>query len=221
MKIVHWSDFNCPNSYIGLNRIIKAVNELDLEFEWEMKAFELEPQLSAKESIPTITRYAVKYQLTTQDAKREINELEEIARDEGLHLNYKDTQLTNSRDAHRLVKYAQKNNPEKSLELICEIFKANFSKNQKISDHQILTDIAVSCGFNKKEIKNILSSDSYDVEVSLDEEDARFNGLYSIPFYIIMVNEDQLSVPGAFEKEDFKIAIKDMISGEINQKTFI
>ena len=48
MKIIHWSDFNCPYSYIGLKRLSDAVNELDLDPEWELKAFELEPMLDIK-----------------------------------------------------------------------------------------------------------------------------------------------------------------------------
>ena len=52
-------------------------------------------------------------------------------------------------------------------------------------------------------------------------EDARFNGLNSVPFYILTYNEEQLSIPGAFEKNDFKIALNDLISGEIKLKTFI
>ncbi len=41
MRIVFWSDFNCPYSYIGLNRLSQAIDELNLECKWEMMAFEL------------------------------------------------------------------------------------------------------------------------------------------------------------------------------------
>ena len=37
MRIIFWSDFNCPNSYIGLHRLKQAVDELDIEVEWQMK----------------------------------------------------------------------------------------------------------------------------------------------------------------------------------------
>jgi predicted DsbA family dithiol-disulfide isomerase len=46
-------------------------------------------------------------------------------------------------------------------------------------------------------------------------------GIEAIPFYMLNHREEQLTVPGAFEKDDFKIAIKDMISGELESKTFI
>ena len=46
MIIEYLSDFNCPYSYIGLNRIKNICNELNLDVKWEMKSFELEPGLS-------------------------------------------------------------------------------------------------------------------------------------------------------------------------------
>jgi len=36
-----------------------------------------------------------------------------------------------------------------------------------------------------------------------------------------MHNEEQLAIPGAFEKIDFKIALEDLISGNLRYKTFI
>jgi len=42
MKILYLSDFNCPYSYIGLNRMKNVCNELNLNVEWELKSFELD-----------------------------------------------------------------------------------------------------------------------------------------------------------------------------------
>ena len=46
-------------------------------------------------------------------------------------------------------------------------------------------------------------------------------GVESIPLYFLNISEEQLIVPGAFEKEDFKIALQDMINGEIESKSFL
>ena len=58
-------------------------------------------------------------------------------------------------------------------------------------------------------------------EVEMDIEDALFNGIYAIPHFIISIDNHNLIVPGAFEKDAFKVAIEDMMSGEIKNKTFI
>ena len=198
MRVVFWSDFNCPYSYIGLNRLSQAIDELNLECEWEMMAFEL----------------PLKHSFTAS----QIREIEEIAESEGLsiHLN----ELTSSRNAHRLVKFTKENCPESLLELIFKIYEANFS-DRDISNHDVLIDISRKCGLDGNAVKDFLSTKKYKVEVEVDTEEAVFNGITSVPHYTIHTADHQLIIPGAFEKEDFKIALEDLVSGEIRKKSFL
>lgn len=221
MKIVHWSDFNCPNSYIGLNRLKQAIDELELNTEWEMKPFELHPTLFDTPANSMTTEYIIKYGIGPDEANEIIKETEEIAKSEGLDINYKDVRLTSSRNAHRLVRYVQNKHPEKSLELIFKIFEANFIANETISDIDVLVSVAAGIGLDENEVRNLLEGESYMFEVQLEEEESIIMGIEAIPFYMITINDEQLTVPGAFEKEDFKIAIRDMISGEMESKTFL
>lgn len=221
MKITFWSDFNCPNSYIGLYRLKKATDELNIKVEWEMKPFELYPTLFDTPTGSIITQNILKYGLTPEIAEKRIIETEAIALSDGLDMNYKDIQLTSSRNAHRLVKYIKNKYPEMIVKVIFKIYEANFQKNSIIADVNVLADICVSLGLDENEIKNMLESDSYDFEVQIDEEDAIVMGVESIPLYFLNISEEQLIVPGAFEKEDFKIAITDLINGEIESKSFI
>ena len=122
MRIIYWSDFNCPNSYIGLVRLKKAVDELDLDVKWEMKPFELYPTLFDTPTNSVTTENVLKYGITPEDAKAQIAETEKIALGDGLEINYKDVKLTSSRNAHRLVKYVQNKHPDISQDLIFKIF---------------------------------------------------------------------------------------------------
>ncbi|MBE6489239.1 MAG: hypothetical protein E7Z83_00035 [Methanobrevibacter sp.] len=221
MKIVHWSDFNCPNSYIGLNRLKQAIDGLELNAEWEMKPFELHPTLFDTPANSMTTEYVIKYGISPDEANEIIKETEDIAKSEGLDINYKDVRLTSSRNAHRLVRYVQNKHPEKSLELIFKIFEANFIANETIADIDVLVSVAAGIGLDENEVRNLLEGESYMFEVQLEEEESIIMGIEAIPFYIITINDEQLTVPGAFEKEDFKIAIRDMISGEMESKTFL
>ena len=196
MKIMHWSDFNCPYSYIGLKRLSDAVDELDLNPQWELKAFEL--------ALKPSDNY---------------DEIGEIAKEDGLTI--KSPQLAPSRNAHRLAKFVQKNYHDLSQELIFKIYEANFTRNENIADIDVLANIAGSVGLKEDEARQMLLKNTYDFEVELDTEDAVFNGITSIPHYILHVDGQQLIVPGAFEKEDFKTALKDLISGEMKYKTFL
>ncbi|MBQ2831371.1 DsbA family protein [Methanobrevibacter sp.] len=196
MKIEYYSDFNCPYSYIGLKRLTDAVNELNLTPKWELKSFEL--PLSNKINF---------------------KEVEENTKNDNLTI--KPISLTSSRNAHRLTKFVQKNYPELSQELIFKIYKANFEKNKTISDIGVLSEITASIGLNPDEISKMLLSKSYDLEVELEMQDAVFNGITAIPHYSIYIDGQRLIIPGAFEKEDFKIALEDLASGNIKEKTFI
>jgi predicted DsbA family dithiol-disulfide isomerase len=198
MRVVFWSDFNCPYSYIGLNRLSQAIDELNLECEWEMMAFELPLQHSFTAS--------------------QIREIEEIAKSEGLTIHL--SELTSSRDAHRLVKFTKENCPESLLELIFRIYEANFS-DKDISSHEVLIGISKELGMDESIIEDFLSARTYKVEVEVDTEEAVFNGITSVPHYTIHTADHQLIIPGAFEKEDFKIALKDLTSGEIRKKSFL
>lgn len=196
MKIEHYSDFNCPYSYIGLKRLSDAASELDLKPKWEMKSFEL--PLS----------HEIDYE-----------EVREIAERDNLIIN--DVKLNSSRNAHRLAKFVQNKCPENSQELIFKIYEANFEKREDISDIDVLVRIASSLGIDEDKSRKMLSGKTYNLEVELDTQDAVFNGITAIPHYSLYVDGQRLIVPGAFEKEDFKIALKDLISGEIRYKTFL
>ena len=221
MKIKHWSDFNCPNSYIGIHRLKKAVDEVDVEVEWEMKPFELYPTIFDTPTGSIITQNILQYGQTPETAEEKIIELEKIAHEDGLEMNYQNIQLTSSRKAHRLVNYIQNKQPELSMEVILRIYHANFVENKVIADTDVLVEITNELGLDEKEIRDFLEGESYSFEVQIDEEDAIQMGVESIPLYILNSSDDQLIIPGAFEKEDFRIAIEDLINGEIQSKSFI
>lgn len=218
MRIIYLSDFNCPYSYIGLNRVKNAVCELNLDVEWEMKSFELEPNAR---NFSAADRFAVKNGLSAKDAKKEIDELEKIAQNEGLHINYQNLIINSSKDAHRMAKYVQNNYPELSQELIFKIFESNFMKNEDISNHDVLIKIATSCGLDEDELGEMLKGNSQEIEVELDMYEAISNGITTVPYYFVEHNDERLLIPGVFEKESFKIAFEDFINGEMNSKTFL
>ena len=220
MRIIYLIDFNCPYSYIGLERIKKACKSLDLDVEWEMKPFELEPEAGKRHTISITERYSDKYNLSVEQASDRISEIEKIALDDGLKINFKDIKLTSSKDALRLTKFVQSNYPEMTLDLVDKIFYSNMVKNENIADINILTDIAISCGLDESEARKILENNYYNIEVFLDMEDAISNGITSTPCFILNEKEERLIIPGVFSAEEFEVAIKDFADGNIESKTY-
>ena len=221
MRIIYLIDYNCPYSYIGFERIRKACEDLEVDAEWEMKSFELEPTAGKRPAMSTAERYAQKYEMSLEDAKAKIAEIEEIALDDGLKINYRDMPLTSSKDALRLTKFTENMHPEITLKLVEEIFHSRLCKNENIADNKVLTDIAVSCGLEESEAKKIIENNYYNIEIFLDQEEALTNGITATPCFIIFLKEERLIIPGVFTTEEFKTAIKDMMSGEMAGKTYI
>ena len=219
MKIIYWSDFNCPYCYIGNTRLKKAIDELNLDIKMERKAFELEPEESDEIATPMKNHYARKYGIPEFEAIDELKEIDEIGRQEGLNYDYSNSKITSSRNAHRLVKLASSKMDDELVDNICEkLSQAFLCEGKTLSDKEVLIEIGTSEGLNKDEIEEMLNSDKYQVEVQIDEDDARLNGVNSVPFYFIEKGDETLAIPGALTIEGFKNALKDLISGDIEDK---
>lgn len=209
MKITYIIDYNCPYSYIGLKRIRKACENLDLDAEWEMRPFEIEPQAGKRTTMSITERYVEKYDLSQKEASEKIKEIEEIAHKEGLEMNFKDITLTSSKDALRFSKYVQNNHPELTLSLVDEIFKANMVENINLTDLDILADIAVSCGIEENDARKILENNYFNIEVFRDMEDITSMGIISTPCFILEENGEELIIREVFSIEEFETALKD------------
>ena len=221
MDIIYMIDFNCPYSYIGLERLKKACEKVNIDVEWEFKPFELEPLTGKRPLMSTAERYAEKHEIVLEDALDEISEIEEIAADEGLKINYRDMPLTSSKDALRLCKFCQNIHPEIALRLVEEIFRFRLVENENIADIKVLHKIAVSCGIEDSEATKILENNYYNIEIYLDQEEAVSYGINATPCFILNHKGERLIVPGVFSAEEYENALEDMISGKIEEKTFV
>lgn len=221
MNIIYLIDFNCPYSYIGLERLRNAVENQNIDVEWEMKPFELETEAGKRPTVSTTERYMEKYGLSEKEAQEKIEEIEKTASDDGLEINFKDTLLTSSKDALRLCKFTQNVHPEITLNLVEKIFYSNLVENENIADVNVLTDIAVSCGLEEFEAKKILENNYYNIEAFLDKEEALSHGITATPCFILNHKGERLIIPGVFSTEEFETALKDIISGEIKDKSFV
>lgn len=219
MNILYMIDFNCPYSYIGLKRVQKAVENLGIDAEWELKSFELEP-LVGKDSISSIDRYAEKYDISKQEAENMISEIEEIAVSDGLELHFKNLTLRSSKDAHRISKFVQNKYPNLALELVEKIFSSNFVENENIADNKLLSELAISCGVDESDVKKILDNNYYNIEVELDKEEALSHGITATPCFILIKKEEKLIIPGVFSTEEFETALKDFDEGNIKSKSY-
>jgi len=211
MKIEIWSDYACPYCYIGKRRLEKALEnfsdreDIDISF----KSFELDPSASYKTTTNTRDRISAKYRISIQKAQQMIDSITEHAKRVGLDYNYGTTRYTNTFDAHRIAKYAETKG--KGLEISEKLLHAYFNENKQMSDHKVLTDIAIEIGLNKLEVENILKKKKFAADVRNDERESDRLGIQAVPFFLI---NGKYSISGVQSSKVFKKAIEKALQEE-------
>ena len=208
MKIEVWSDYACPFCYIGEKRLSRALTEIGKDVEVEFKSFELDPTASKDVISATDERFAQKYGLSLDAARKKIEQISLMGRREGIDFKYLTTRYTNTFDALRLTKFAQEKGHN---EIISKLFDAYFTKNLELSDHKVLKKIAVECGLDENEVEEVLNSDKYAAEVREDERKAALIGIHGVPYFII---GGKYGLSGAQPVEILKQAINEALTEE-------
>ncbi|MEE1129138.1 MAG: DsbA family oxidoreductase [Methanobrevibacter sp.] len=210
MKITYWSDFACPYCYIGNTRLKRAIKDLDLDVDFDVRAFELDQNAPKDVESTTVERFSMKYGLSLEDAEKQVNQISQLGINEGINFKYDTTLYTNTRDAHRLMKLAQsKNNPQIVEKLANLLFDAYFVKNLKLADKEVLLEVGLQAGLNEKEMNDVLNSELFNTQVEADEGIALSGGIHAVPFYLL---DNKYSIPGALSYEDFKSVLTQIIA---------
>ena len=206
MKVQYWSDYACPYCYIGETNLRHALEELGVKYEFEMKAFELDPYAKKSAGGDVVAMFAAKYRLSIEDAKARVNSINEMARAAGLDFDYSKVFHTNTFDAHRLSKLSMEKGGREMADRMSErLYKAYFSEWLDLGDADILTKLGTEAGLDPEDIRAMLESKDYSEPVKLDERQAQMNRISSVPCFLI---EDTVAIPGAMPKEQFIEVIK-------------
>lgn len=208
MTLTIWSDFACPYCYIGEKRLQRAIEELGLkdQVEIDYRAYELDPYAPKEVVSTTPERFAKKYRLSLDDAKKQVEQISSLGREIGIDFRYATTQYSSTRDAHRLMKLAEAKYNRATVEKLNEVlFAAYFTENLVLADHKVLLDKAVSVGMDEKEVKDMLESNLYDDEVRFDEREAAMRGVRGVPYIVFGGN---FAIPGAMSVDGFKSALE-------------
>ena len=217
MKITYWSDYACPYCYIAEQRLKRVIRDLGAEdkIELEMKSFQLDPSAKNEYVGSTVVRFARKYGLPMELAEKQIEQISQLGRDEGIDFHYAETRFTNTMDAHRLTKYVQMNKGHRFAEKVIEsLFDAYFTKNLELSNKEVLKACGIESGLAEDEIDSVLNSDDYTDEVILDEREAMRYGISAVPFFIV---GNAFTMPGAQPYDMMKKALKKALDEEATE----
>jgi len=213
LKISIWTDYACPFCYIAEARVDNLVSELKLEdrVTFDYHSFELYPDAPKDVQETTLVRFAKKYNLSMEMAAERIDKIAQMGRAEGLDFKYSSTQNTNTMDAHRLTQYVNSLGDSKLTKRFSDLlFKAYFSDNLKLANHDVLLDVAQKADLDLSKVKEVLNSQQYFEAVRKDEKFITSQGVNAVPFFII----NNQGIMGAQPKEVFKKVITDALKAE-------
>lgn len=185
MKVEIWSDVMCPFCYIGKRHYETALKQFPdaehIEVEW--KSFQLDPTL-VKSGKPISTyEYLASRKGVTIDVAREMTSgVATAARTAGLNINFDKAIIANTRDAHRMIHFAQSQG--KGNEIEERLFEAHFIEGLDVSSIDVLAELAKGIGLDKKKALNVLTSDAYLDEVNDDIRAAQQIGVRGVPFFV-------------------------------------
>ena len=185
MKVEIWSDVMCPFCYIGKRHFEKAIEKLPFknEIEVEWKSFQLNPDYHNTNNEDLYTYLARAKGMSVAQAKQMTAQVEEMAANVGLSLNFETNIPANSFDAHRFLHFAKSKGLQNEAEEA--MFNAYFTHSKDIAKHETLISLAEELGLDATETLNILKGDDFAEAVRYDVYESQQLGVRGVPFFVL------------------------------------
>ena len=199
MKVEVYSDVVCPWCYVGERRFWRAMEEFEGAEGVEVvyRPYQLDPAMPT-EAIP-LTQYLERRFGAGAASKR--GALTESAAAEGLVMNWESALATNTRDAHRLMELALRQDGGATQHALAEeLFALHFTHGGDLGDPEQLADAAGRAGMDRKLALNHLREGRGVAELEEEFERARGIGVRAVPTFVF---EGQWAVEGAQSTETF------------------
>lgn len=206
LRIDFVSDVACPWCAIGLASLQQALLKLDdnVQAEIHLQPFELNPGL-AYEGEDAGEHIMRKYRIGGKQLEANRNAIRERAAPLGVDINTGDgSRVWNTFDAHRLLHWAETKSLQTALALKQALFRAYFTDNENVADHDVLVRIATDVGLDASEAKRVLENSEFADEVRARERHYQQAGIHSVPATIV---NRQYLIPGGQPPEVFESAL--------------
>jgi len=200
------SDVVCPWCYIGKRRLEAALRELAVAqptlqpfVSWH--PFQLNPDLPR---VGIDRRVYVEGKFGGPQRAREVYErVRAVGEEVGIPFAFDAiVRQPNTRDAHRLVSWAQAQGDADAL--VERLFRAYFVDGRFVGDHAVLAAVAGEAGLDADAARAYLASDQGDDAIVAMDRRVRELGIGGVPFFIF---DGRVAVSGAQEPQTLLDAI--------------
>ncbi len=209
LEIDFVSDVACPWCAIGLASLEEALRRAAdaVIAQIRFQPFELNPGMRPEgENIDEFIGSRYGADPARMNAMRE----NVRARAAGVGFNFNqngNSRIYNTFDAHRLLHWARGTGKQQALKHA--LFKANFSDNADVSDHEVLVAAAVAAGLDAGEAREVLTTGGYADDVRQAEKLWIARGIRAVPG--IVINGEWL-ISGGQPPETFEKTLREIAS---------
>lgn len=180
VEIEIFSDVVCPWCWIGEQRLLKALDGFDEPASLRWRAFQLDP--SAESTGTPLVEWLGRRFGGPDNVVRKFAQVSGAAAGEGLTMNFDQAISANTRDAHRLIWWANERGEQRPM--VEALHRAHFTDGRDIGSPTDLADVAVALGHDGAAVRSFLDSSAGQAEVDADLEWARTLGITGVPTFI-------------------------------------
>ncbi len=198
-----WSDVACPWCYLGKHRLEAAIRESGIDAQVTWKSFQLDPTIPRGEHTPHAQALAKKFNAPVEKIQAMNQQLVDLGAAEGLEYNFDRYIQANTRDAHRLIHFAQEHG--RGNEMKDRLMRGQFTEGAIVDDVDQLVAMAAEVGLNGDEVRGMLTTEAYDDAVKADIDEAAALGATGVPFFVF---DRAFAVSGAQPVETFVRALE-------------
>jgi predicted DsbA family dithiol-disulfide isomerase len=187
LKIDFVSDVSCPWCAIGLASLEQALKNLqgDVQAELHFQPFELNPQMPAGGQ--DITEHLTqKYGSTPEQQAGSREAIRQRGESVGFTFRKEGRgRIYNTFNAHRLLHWAQLQDPARQHALKKALLGAYFTDGKSPEDREVLLAAVAQAGLDVELARTVLDTDAYAAEVREREQFYLDNGIHAVPAVII------------------------------------
>lgn len=211
--IEYWSDYACPFCYIAEARMKRAMLEMGIEDQCRMdfKAFRLNPNAKKVPRHTIVESFASNYGMSLRQAQAQVDRICAMGIGEGLDFRYGTARNSNTTDALRLTKLAQSKGRSFGDAFIDRMYRAFFSDNLVLADHDVLRSVSSEMGLDPDEVDAVLDGDAYLEDVLSEEREAHMLGIRAVPFFVV---NGRYGIPGAVDIDYMKTVLRKALDEE-------
>jgi predicted DsbA family dithiol-disulfide isomerase len=207
LKIDFVSDIACPWCAVGLAALEQAIDRVKdtVVVDMHFQPFQLNPHMGP-DGQDIGEHLAEKYGSTPEQQAQNYAMIRQRGAALGFDFREKGRGRTyNTFDCHRLLHWAEVEQPAKQNALKKALLKANFTDGLHIGMHDVLVQAAVAAGLDGERALEILQSDEFTADVRARQRMYTQAGISSVP--AIIINEQHL-ISGGQPVEVFEQALR-------------